>query len=420
MGLRAFGIGPFGSLLAAGRLNQTRSDSAHRLPHDERRLDARPRRERRGARRALGIVGVHARVAGRDRVRARAHEAMPPDTRVDSAVAREIAQREGIKAIVDGDVTGVPGGYIVSIRLVRADSGVELASFRETGDGPRGLIDAADKLARALRGKAGESLRAVNATPSLAQATTSSLDALRKYSAGGAEPTRSATIGRSASRARRSRSTRRSATAWSLLGATLSNYGGTQSAIDSALDAGVPLSRSIAGARARHGDGALLRAGRRVAIARKAIAAYEAILQRGDTLPAVLVNLGEQLRSRREFARAESLNVAAARIDPSTATATRQRGRAADQSGKAQGGGGNGRAARGRVRPVTATRHRLVICVRAGRRQDAALDRRQPGSGGRRRAPAGRAACRGGHRAPAMDGSRDVSTIAKESGSPTT
>ena len=53
-----------------------------------------------------------------------------------------IAQREGFKAIVDGDVTGVPGGYIVSIRLVRADSGVELASFRETGEGPRGLIDA--------------------------------------------------------------------------------------------------------------------------------------------------------------------------------------------------------------------------------------------------------------------------------------
>ncbi len=91
-----------------------------------------------------------------------------PGTRVDSGVAREIAQREGMKAIIDGDVTGVPGGYIVAIRLVRADSGIELASFRETGDGPRGLIDAADKLARALRSKAGESLRAVNATPSLA------------------------------------------------------------------------------------------------------------------------------------------------------------------------------------------------------------------------------------------------------------
>ena len=83
---------------------------------------------------------------------------------------------------MDGDVTGVGGGYIVALRLVPRGSGKpELASFRETGDGPRGLIDAADKLARALRSKAGESLRSVKATPPLAEVTTTSLDALRKY-----------------------------------------------------------------------------------------------------------------------------------------------------------------------------------------------------------------------------------------------
>src|SRR5439155_1284108 len=107
----------------------------------------------------------------------------PATSRVDLGLAREIAQRQGIKAVVDGTVTGVGGSYILTLRLLAADSGVDLASFRETGDGPRGLIDAADKLARALRGKIGESLRAVQATPPLAQATTSSLDALRKYSA---------------------------------------------------------------------------------------------------------------------------------------------------------------------------------------------------------------------------------------------
>jgi hypothetical protein len=94
-----------------------------------------------------------------------------------------VAQRQGVKAVVAGNVTGVSGGYIVTLRLVSADSGVELASFRETGDGPRGLIDAADKLARELRGKVGESLRSVHDTPPLAEVTTSSLEALRKYSA---------------------------------------------------------------------------------------------------------------------------------------------------------------------------------------------------------------------------------------------
>ena len=107
MVLRAFGIGPFGSLLAAGPAEPARSDSPHRLPHDERRLDARARGQRRGARRTLGIVRVHARAAA-EIVSALARMKRAPSTRVDSGVAREIAQRSGMKAIVDGDVTGVP------------------------------------------------------------------------------------------------------------------------------------------------------------------------------------------------------------------------------------------------------------------------------------------------------------------------
>ena len=53
----------------------------------------------------------------------------------------------------------------------------------------------------------------------------------------------------------------------------------------------------------------------------KSIAAYEGILRRGDTLSPVLINLGEQLRSRREYARAESLNIIAARLNPGSGTA---------------------------------------------------------------------------------------------------
>jgi tetratricopeptide (TPR) repeat protein len=233
-------------------------------------------------------------------------------------VARAIAQREGFKAIVDGDVTGVPGGYIVSIRLVRADSGVEMASFRETGDGPRGLIDAADKLARALRAKAGESLRSVNATPPLAQATTSSLDALRKYSEG----VRANLLGdnRSIALTREAIAIDSTfASAWSGLGALLSNYGGTRSAIDSALtqayryrDRLPVLERDRVVARF-YGLGP----GRDRA---KSISAYESIIQRGDSNGAVMVNIAEMLRTRRDFARAESLNLVGAKFSPGAAT----------------------------------------------------------------------------------------------------
>ncbi len=238
----------------------------------------------------------------------------PPTTRIDSAVAREIALRDGLKAIVDGEITGVTGGYIVAVRLIRADSGIELASFRETGDGPRGLIDAADKLARALRSKAGESLREVNGTPALAQATTSSLEALRKYSESG----RANSAGdRAALQLAREAVALDStfATGWSSLAAMLSNWGGSASARDSAMtqayryrDRLPTRERDLMTARYYH-----LGPGRDRA---KSAAASQSLIEQGDSTTAT-INLGEVLRSRREYARAESLNLISRRFNPS-------------------------------------------------------------------------------------------------------
>ncbi len=316
MAMRAFGIGPVGSLLATGALRQrepilltdfrtTNVDSAlGRVVSDAVRAGL-------SGSSAFTLASPTQIVAALERMK------QPRTARVDSAIARQIAVREGIKAFVDGDVTGVPGGYIVSIRLVRADSGTEMASFRETGDGPRGLIDAADRLARALRARAGESLRSINATPPLFQATTSSLDALRKYSEGvranALGDPRSVQLGREAVALDST-----FATAWSGLAAVLSNYGGSRSSIDSA---------TTQAYRYRDKLPALERdliVGRYYALGpgrdrAKAIEAYSAIIQRGDSGGA-LVNLGEQLRSRREFARAESLNVASSRLFPSNGT----------------------------------------------------------------------------------------------------
>jgi tetratricopeptide (TPR) repeat protein len=237
----------------------------------------------------------------------------PLTTRVDSAIAREIALRDGLKAIVDGEITSVTGGYIVAVRLIRADSGIELASFRETGDGPRGLIDAADKLARALRSKAGESLREVNGTPALAQATTSSLEALRKYSESG----RANSAGdRDALRLAREAVALDStfATGWSSLAAMLSNWGGSASARDSAMtqayryrDRLPARERELVTARYYH-----LGPGRDRT---KSAAAYQSLIDQGDSATAT-INLGEVLRSRREYARAESLNLISRRFNP--------------------------------------------------------------------------------------------------------
>jgi tetratricopeptide (TPR) repeat protein len=318
MAMRALGIGPFGSLFATGRLNQR--DPILFTDFRTTNTDSSLGRVVSDAVRA-GLAGSSAFTLASPATIVRTLEQMklPGTTRVDSAIARQIALRQSIKAIVDGEVTGVPGGYIVSLRLVRADSGVELASFRETGDGPRGLIDAADKLARALRSKAGESLRDINATPPLFQATTSSLDALRLYSEAvrlnaQGDP-RAIEVGR---RALAIDST--FASAWSGLAAALSNYGFPRSAVDSAVTQAFRY-RSRVSQREREliearyfGLGPGRDRGR-------AIAAYQTILDRGDTTPGVLVNVGEQVRARREYARAESLNAASIRLQPGNGTA---------------------------------------------------------------------------------------------------
>jgi len=183
MALRASGIGPFGSLVASGKLKTkepllitdfrvTNADTAlGRVVSD-------------AVRAGLSQSSVLALTSTSSMAQALRLMEKPPLSRIDLPLARQLAQRTGAKAIVDGDITGVGGGYIVVLRLVTADSGTELWSSRETGDGPRGLIDASDRLTRTLRGKAGESLKAVQAGAPLAEVTTTSLDALRKFSEG--------------------------------------------------------------------------------------------------------------------------------------------------------------------------------------------------------------------------------------------
>jgi tetratricopeptide (TPR) repeat protein len=104
-----------------------------------------------------------------------------PKTHVDFPLAREIATREGIKAVIDGSLLGVGGRYVIAMRLVSAQSGEELATFRETADNQSELLPAVDRLAKEVRARIGESLKKVQSAPPLEQVTTSSLEALKKY-----------------------------------------------------------------------------------------------------------------------------------------------------------------------------------------------------------------------------------------------
>ena len=105
-----------------------------------------------------------------------------PETPLDEGLAREAAIREGVKAIVAGDVARAGGNYVLSARLVAAESGEELVNLRETASDSSKVMDAVDQLSRRMRERMGESLGSIRASTPLDRATTTSLEALRKYS----------------------------------------------------------------------------------------------------------------------------------------------------------------------------------------------------------------------------------------------
>ncbi|MEE8115985.1 MAG: hypothetical protein V3T28_02655, partial [Gemmatimonadales bacterium] len=109
---------------------------------------------------------------------------LDPGTRLDAEIAREIAIREGAGAVIAGDVNPAGGGYVLSARLLAPETGNVIEAFRETANHSGELIGAIDGLSKRFRGRVGESLRSVRRSPPLASVTTSSLEALRKFTQG--------------------------------------------------------------------------------------------------------------------------------------------------------------------------------------------------------------------------------------------
>ncbi|MEO7986458.1 MAG: hypothetical protein ABI766_07980, partial [Gemmatimonadales bacterium] len=96
-------------------------------------------------------------------------------------LAREIAEREGVKAVVTGQIDPVGQGYVLAASLISTTDGSTLSAVRETANGPGELLKAIDRLSAKLRERIGESLTTIRANPALDQVTTASLPALRKY-----------------------------------------------------------------------------------------------------------------------------------------------------------------------------------------------------------------------------------------------
>ena len=108
-----------------------------------------------------------------------------PDAKFTPKIARELCQRTGSAAVLDGSIAEIGTQYLLTLRAVNCVSGQSLASTEAQASDKNHVLDALGKTASEIRNKLGESLNTLQKldTP-LAQATTSSLDALQAYSLG--------------------------------------------------------------------------------------------------------------------------------------------------------------------------------------------------------------------------------------------
>jgi tetratricopeptide (TPR) repeat protein len=178
--MRAAGIGPFGSLRGAGQFGdrETILVADFRSPAADSSLGATVAEAIRTDLGQSPNLNVITRAAIGDVMRMMGRATTGP---VEFEAAREIATREGAKAVLDGNIVQLGPSYVVSARLVSALDGRELALFRRTAGTDAELIGAIGKLSRDVRNKIGESLKDLRVTQSLERVTTSSLPALRKY-----------------------------------------------------------------------------------------------------------------------------------------------------------------------------------------------------------------------------------------------
>ena len=104
-----------------------------------------------------------------------------PGGALETQTALELAVREGIAAVIAGEIAPLGAGFSLSGRVLGAD-GATLLAERESAADESELISAVDRLSRKLREGIGESLKSIRAGEPLDEVTTHSLEALQAYS----------------------------------------------------------------------------------------------------------------------------------------------------------------------------------------------------------------------------------------------
>jgi eukaryotic-like serine/threonine-protein kinase len=106
----------------------------------------------------------------------------PADARLTTSLARQVCQRNGSAAVIDGSIAQVGAQYDLVLNAVSCSTGAVLASAQADADDKNHVLGALGKLASELRSKLGESQASLAKFDApVMQVTTPSLEALQAY-----------------------------------------------------------------------------------------------------------------------------------------------------------------------------------------------------------------------------------------------
>jgi eukaryotic-like serine/threonine-protein kinase len=108
-----------------------------------------------------------------------------PDERVTREVGREIALRQGLKAVMTGAIAKFDRNYSLTLEAINSQTGETIALTQVETEGKDQVLKALSQAATQLREKLGESLSSIQRFDKpLEEATTSKLEAFQAYALG--------------------------------------------------------------------------------------------------------------------------------------------------------------------------------------------------------------------------------------------
>jgi serine/threonine protein kinase/tetratricopeptide (TPR) repeat protein len=108
-----------------------------------------------------------------------------PDTPLTGDVAREVCERTGSAAVLEGSIAALGTEYVLGLRASHCRTGNVLAEDQLQASRKEDVLKALSQIAKTFRTRVGESLATVEKhSAPLEEVTTGSLEALKAYSAG--------------------------------------------------------------------------------------------------------------------------------------------------------------------------------------------------------------------------------------------